>query len=70
MKSKIQSQIFLELTGDELNELCSLIDHGRYRLEDFITELRASKKVDESLIQSHLRLIEISKQYTNLRARL
>jgi hypothetical protein len=70
MKSDIQSIVRLELSGHEFGDLCSLIDHARYRIEDFIKELEAEKKCDASLVQSHKRLIQVAIQYTNLRAKL
>lgn len=70
MKSEVQSIVKLEMTGKEFNDLCELLNFGRYHLEDFIKELESEKKVDSGLVTGHKRLIEVSKQYTNLRAKI
>lgn len=70
MKSNIKSVVTLELTGEEYKDLCSIIDAGRYHLEDLNEACATEEKADVNLINSRARLIEISKLYTNLRVQL
>jgi hypothetical protein len=63
MKTLIESQYSLELTGKEAHQLKDVLQHAIYRLEDKIGELHKSEKVDGRVFDSYQKSLKFAKDF-------